>query len=33
MERYWQLAHRFRGNFKKVEAGSAPEVIAAGPKV
>jgi phosphoenolpyruvate carboxykinase (ATP) len=33
MERYRQLAHRFVDNFKKFESGSAPEVVAAGPRV
>jgi phosphoenolpyruvate carboxykinase (ATP) len=31
--RYRQLAGRFIDNFRKFEAGSAPEVIAAGPKL
>lgn len=33
MQRYKELAARFRENFKKFESGCPPEVIAAGPKV
>ena len=32
MQKYTELASRFIENFKKFEAGCAPEVIAAGPK-
>ena len=33
LDRYRQLAGRFRDNFKKFEAGCPPEVIAAGPQL
>jgi len=33
MQKYRQLAYRFIENFKKFEAGCAPETIAAGPKL
>ena len=33
MKAYKQLASRFVENFKKYEAGSAPEVVKAGPKI
>jgi hypothetical protein len=33
MQQYQALASRFIDNFKKFEAGTPPEVIAAGPRI